>query len=97
MKQILQSFKDGATVLEEIPEPMASGGKVLIQTTKSLVSLGTERMLVGFGKASYFEKARQQPEKVRMVLDKIKTDGLMPTINAVQNKLDQPIPLGGGC
>ncbi len=94
MKQILQSFKTGQTILEEIPEPMVSGKKVLIRTSKSLISLGTERMLVGFGKASYLEKARQQPDKVKMVLDKVKTDGLMLTIASVKNKLDQPIPLG---
>jgi predicted dehydrogenase/NADPH:quinone reductase-like Zn-dependent oxidoreductase len=51
-------------------------------------------MLVEFGKAGYLEKARQQPDKVRMVLDKIRTDGLMPTLEAVFNKLDQPLPLG---
>ena len=67
---------------------------MLIQTSHSLVSLGTERMLVEFGKASLIEKARQQPEKVIQVLDKIKTDGLLPTMEAVFNKLGQPIPLG---
>jgi len=51
-------------------------------------------MLVDFGKANIFNKARQQPEKVKMVLDKVKTDGLMPTIDAVRSKLDQPLPLG---
>ena len=59
-----------------------------------MVSSGTERMLVQFGKAGWIEKARQQPDKVRMVLDKIKTDGLLPTLEAVFNKLDQPLPLG---
>jgi nucleotide-binding universal stress UspA family protein len=63
-------------------------------TTNTLVSSGTERMLVEFGKASWIEKARQQPDKVRMVLEKIKTDGLMPKIDVVRNKLDQPLPLG---
>lgn len=94
MKQILQSFKTGETILEEIPTPLVSSNKVLIQSTKSLISLGTERMLVEFGKANYLEKARQQPERVKMVLDKIRTEGLLPTIDAVRNKLDQPIPLG---
>ena len=51
-------------------------------------------MLVEFGKANLIDKARQQPDKVRMVLDKIKTDGLMPTMESVFNKLDQPLPLG---
>lgn len=66
----------------------------MIQTSHTLVSLGTERMLVEFGKASLFQKARQQPEKVQQVLDKIRAEGLLPTLEAVFNKLDQPIPLG---
>jgi len=94
MKQLLQSLKTGETILEEIPVPNVGRGSVLIQTSHSLVSLGTERMLVEFGKASIIEKARQQPDKVSQVLDKIKTDGLMPTLEAVFNKLGQPIPLG---
>jgi len=94
MKQLIQSFKTGATILEEVPAPQVSRGSILIQTTRSLVSLGTERMLVEFGKANLVQKARQQPDKVRQVLDKIKTDGLMPTLEAVFNKLEQPLPLG---
>lgn len=94
MKQILQSLKTGATEISNIPVPSAKRGQLLIKTSHSLVSAGTERMLVEFGKAGWIEKARQQPDKVRMVLDKIKTDGLQPTIEAVFNKLDQPLPLG---
>lgn len=94
MKQILQSFKTGKTELVELPCPVVKKGQLLIKTKRSLVSLGTERMLVEFGKASLIEKARQQPEKVKMVLDKIKTEGLMPTIETVFNKLEQPLPLG---
>ena len=94
MKQILQSFKTGITELAELPSPKVKSGQVLIQTTRSLVSLGTEKMLVEFGKASLIQKARQQPEKVKMVLDKIRTEGLMPTIETVFNKLEQPLPLG---
>lgn len=67
---------------------------MLIQTTRTLVSLGTERMLVEFGKSGWIDKAKSQPDRVRQVLDKIKTDGLLPTIETVMNKLDQPIPLG---
>jgi len=78
----------------EIPIPRVSRGSLLIKTSRTLVSAGTERMLVEFGKAGWLEKARQQPDKVRMVLDKIQTDGLQPTIEAVLNKLDQPLPLG---
>ncbi|HUH18941.1 bi-domain-containing oxidoreductase [Albibacterium sp.] len=94
MKQIIQSFKTGETILEDIPTPQVSNGCVLIKTTRSLVSLGTERMLVEFGKSNLISKARQQPDKVKQVLDKIKTEGLMPTLEAVFNKLGEPLPLG---
>ena len=94
MKQILQSLKTGATEVADVPCPAAKRGQLLIRTSRTLVSVGTERMLVDFGKAGWIEKARQQPDKVRMVLDKMKTDGIMPTIEAVFNKLDQPLPLG---
>jgi predicted dehydrogenase/threonine dehydrogenase-like Zn-dependent dehydrogenase len=94
VKQILQSLKTGATEAVDVPCPAPERGQVLIRSTRTLVSVGTERMLVEFGKAGWIEKARQQPDKVRMVLDKIKTDGLLPTVEAVFNKLDQPLPLG---
>ncbi len=94
MKQILQPLKTGATEVAEVPVPSVKRSQLLIQTSNTLVSAGTERMLLEFGKAGWIEKARQQPDKVRMVLDKIKTDGLQPTIEAVFNKLDQPLPLG---
>lgn len=94
MKQILQNLQNGATEIAEVPCPRASSGQLLIRTTRSLISAGTERMMVEFGKANPIQKARQQPDKVRMVLDKIQTDGLLPTLDAVRNKLEQPLPLG---
>ncbi len=94
MKQILQSLRTGTTEVAEIPCPTVRRGQVLIRSSRTLVSVGTERMLVEFGKAGWIEKARQQPDKVKMVLDKVKTDGLMPTLEAVFNKLDQPLSLG---
>jgi predicted dehydrogenase/threonine dehydrogenase-like Zn-dependent dehydrogenase len=94
MKQVLQNLKDGSTEVADVPCPRAAPGQLLIRTTRTLVSVGTERMLVDFGKAGFIDKARQQPDKVRMVLDKVRTDGLMPTIEAVRNKLDQPLPMG---
>jgi len=94
MKQVIQSLKTGATEIAAVPVPGVIHGQLLIATSITLVSAGTERMLVEFGKAGWIDKARQQPDKVRMVLDKIKTDGLMPTVEAVFNKLDQPLPLG---
>lgn len=94
MKQILQDMANGGTSVTEAPAPQTNREHLLIHTTTSLISAGTERMLVGFGKASYLDKARQQPDKVKMVLAKIATDGLMTTIEAVQSKLAQPLPLG---
>lgn len=94
MKQLIQDLKNGNTLLEDVPAPQVKAGHVLIKTTRSLVSLGTERMLVEFGKANFIQKARQQPDKVKQVLDKMKTDGILPTLEAVFNKLNQPLPLG---
>ena len=94
MKQIIQDLKSGNTILEEVPVPRVKAGHVLIKTHRTLVSLGTEKMLVNFGKANYLQKARQQPEKVKMVLNKIKSDGLQPTLDAVFRKLGEPLPLG---
>lgn len=94
MKQIIQSLKDGSTILEDVPTPRTRRGSLLIETSSSLVSAGTERMLVDFGKSNWVERARQQPDKVRMVLEKLRTDGVVATFEAVQSKLDQPLPLG---
>jgi predicted dehydrogenase/threonine dehydrogenase-like Zn-dependent dehydrogenase len=94
MKQIIQDLKKGDTILEEVPVPGIKSGSVLIKTTKTLVSLGTEKMLVEFGKANFVQKAKQQPDKLKMVLEKVKTDGLKPTLDAVFNKLGKPLPLG---
>ncbi|GAB4023153.1 bi-domain-containing oxidoreductase [Spirosoma migulaei] len=94
MKQLIQNLKTGETLLETVPTPQVRQGQVLIQTRRSLVSLGTERMLVGFGKASLLAKVRQQPDRVKQVLEKIQSDGLQPTLEAVARKLYQPIPLG---
>lgn len=94
MKQILQDLANGETLIEDIPVPALRPGCLLIRTSASVVSAGTERMLLEFGKANFLDKARQQPDKVRQVFDKIRTDGLGPTIKAVRAKLDKPIPLG---
>ena len=94
MKQIIQDLKSGNTILEDVPVPQVKPGHILIKTHRSLVSLGTEKMLVDFGKANYLQKARQQPEKFKQVLQKIKSDGLKPTLDAVFRKLGEPLPLG---
>ncbi|MFD2532967.1 bi-domain-containing oxidoreductase [Gracilimonas halophila] len=94
MKQIIQDLKSGDTILEEVPTPRVGSGKVLIKTHRTLVSLGTEKMLVSFGQANLLDKARQQPERVKEVINKMKTDGIQPTLEAVFRKLGTPLPLG---
>ena len=91
---MLQNLGNGETSLQELPCPKAKSGHILIASKKSLVSVGTERMLVDFGKASLLTKARSQPDKVIEVLNKVKTDGFSATYDAVKSKLDQPMPLG---
>lgn len=94
MKQILQDLARGGTDIVEAPAPFVSSGTLLIDTRVTLISAGTERSLVDFGKASMLDKARQQPEKVKMVLEKVQADGLLTTLDAVKSKLGQPLPLG---
>ena len=94
MKQIIQSLKTGDVKVADVAAPLVRSGSVLIESSCSLISAGTERMLVDFGKANIFQKIRQQPDKVRMVLDKVKTDGFNSTYHAVKNKIDQPMAMG---
>ncbi|MBH0057935.1 bi-domain-containing oxidoreductase [Pseudoalteromonas sp. SWXJZ94C] len=94
MKQILQDMAKGGSAIVEAPVPQVTKNNVVINTTTTLISAGTERMLVDFGKANLIDKARAQPDKVKMVLEKVQTDGLMTTVDAVKSKLAQPLPLG---
>ena len=94
MKQILQNLKSGEILLSDVPSPQVGRGQLLIQTACSLISAGTERMVTDFGKANYLQKALQKPDKVRQVLQKVRTDGLMSAVEAVEAKLDQPMALG---
>ncbi|HVU88691.1 MAG TPA: bi-domain-containing oxidoreductase [Pirellulales bacterium] len=94
MKQVVQNFGSGVLELLDVPCPAAGRGQLLIQTRASLISAGTERALVEFGRAGLLSKARQSPERVKQVWDKIRAEGLMPTMEAVFAKLDEPMPLG---
>lgn len=94
MKQLIQSLKDGKIEIVECPDLAVTSKTLIIETTKSLISIGTEKSLAEFGKASYLDKAKQQPEKVKEVFEKIKTDGIRSTIDAVSSKLNEPIPIG---
>ena len=94
MRKVLQSLKTGAIQIVESPTPSVPAGHVLIETRKTLISAGTERMLLEFGKGNLLQKAMQQPDKVKQTITKVRTDGLGATLDAVKSKLDQPIPLG---
>lgn len=94
MKQLIQYFRTGETELLESPVPTVDPNSIVVETNRSLISVGTEKMLLNFGKASMIQKAKQQPEKVKQVVNKIKTEGLLSTVEAVWNKLNDPITLG---
>lgn len=94
MKQILQNISTGEIEITEIPIPRVEEGHLLIKTESSLISKGTEKMLLEFGKSGWISRAKQQPDKVKQVFDKVKTDGILDTIKTVKNKLDDPLPLG---
>ena len=94
MKKIFQDLKTGKTSIEEVPMPNEQPNKLLIRSKVSLISPGTEKMLLEFGKANLVSKALKQPEKAKKILNKIKSDGLIETINTVKDKLSSPIPLG---
>lgn len=94
MRQIVQHLGSGRTELVLVPAPGPRPGRLLVRATCSLVSLGTERMLVEFGRGGWLSKARQQPEKFRAVLARIRSEGFFATVSAVRGRLAQPIPLG---
>mgnify|MGYP003412692367 FL=1 len=94
MKQLIQHLQSGKTTLEEVPIPAVKNGYIVVRSIYSLVSTGTEKMLVEFSKASIINKVRQNPDRVEQVLNKISSDGLIPTLDAVFRKLEEPMPLG---
>ena len=94
MKQLLQNMRDGKTIVADVPVPEPHTGQALVQVATSLVSAGTERMLVEFGEKSLVGKARSRPDLVRQMLDKAHREGLIPTVQAAFCRLDQPMALG---
>jgi predicted dehydrogenase/threonine dehydrogenase-like Zn-dependent dehydrogenase len=97
MKQVIQSLKTGALSVDDVPAPQLASGSILVHTRASLVSAGTERMVVDFAEKNMLEKARSRPDLVQQTLDKVKREGLLTTFEAVQNRLDKPVPLGYSC
>src|SRR5512142_2538774 len=94
MKQLLQNMRNGKTTIAEVPVPMVAEGMALVKVAASLVSAGTERMVVEFAEKSLAGKARSRPDLVRQVLDKARREGVVPTVQAAFNRLDQPMALG---
>jgi len=94
MKQVLQNLRSGETIVADVPIPSPSPGTAVIRTAASLVSAGTERMLVEFSERSLLAKARSRPDLVRQALDKASREGLLTAVEASLNRLDQPMPMG---
>src|SRR5512147_1838804 len=94
MKQLLQNVKTGKSTIENVPVPTPREGQALVKVSASLVSAGTERMVVEFAEKSLVGKARSRPDLVKQVLDKGKREGWVNTAQAVFNRLDQPMALG---
>src|SRR6185436_801342 len=94
MKQLLQNIKNGKSIVEDVPIPTPREGQALVKTEASLVSAGTERMLVEFAEKSLVGKARSRPDLLKQIIDKARREGLLTTLEAAFNRLDQPMALG---
>jgi predicted dehydrogenase/threonine dehydrogenase-like Zn-dependent dehydrogenase len=94
VKQILQNIRDGKLSVADVPAPVAKPGQVLIANASSLVSAGTEKMVMDLASKSLLGKARERPDHVRRVLEKVRNEGLMNTVRAVREKLDEPMTMG---
>jgi predicted dehydrogenase/threonine dehydrogenase-like Zn-dependent dehydrogenase len=94
MKQVIQSYKDGKITLSEVPEPLCKAGGVLVRNCASLISPGTEKMMLEMGQKSLLGKARARPDLVRQAWAKAKKEGLVSVYKEAMNRLDEPIPLG---
>ena len=94
MLQVVQEVRSGKTGVREIPDPVAVHGQVVVATVASLVSAGTERYVVELARKSLLGKARERPDHVRRVLQKVRQEGVLMTAQQVMAKLDEPMPLG---
>jgi predicted dehydrogenase/threonine dehydrogenase-like Zn-dependent dehydrogenase len=97
MKQIVQNFKNGKLTLKEVPSPNLSPGGILVKTANSLISVGTEKYMLDIARKSLIGKAKERPDQVKQVIDKVKKEGLRSTYQKVMNQLDEPKPLGYSC
>lgn len=94
MKQVSQRLRDGQLRVVDVPAPQLDDWKVLVRTHASLVSAGTERAKVEVARQNLLGKARRRPDQVRQVVERVRSDGLKSTIDAVRNRLEALSPLG---
>ena len=94
MKQMLQNLKTGEISITDVPRPLLMPGGIVVRTRKSLISAGTERMMLQLGKKSLLGKAKERPDLVKKVLDKVRREGFLATFKTVRDKLDSDMPLG---
>jgi len=93
MKQIAQ-YQDGRLEIQEVPTPVAPPAGILVRTTHSVISVGTERMKLEQARMNLLQKARARPDQVRKVLDTARTLGWRSALEKVRNRLETPTPLG---
>ncbi|HEY0348627.1 MAG TPA: zinc-binding alcohol dehydrogenase, partial [Pyrinomonadaceae bacterium] len=94
MLQVVQNVRNGQLELREVPPPATLAGGVLVRTAASIISPGTEKMIMDLAKKSLIGKARERPDLVRQVIAKARTQGLINTFHNVMTKMDKPVPLG---
>lgn len=94
MKQILQDSKTGEVKVMDVPQPAAQRGRVLVRAAASLISAGTERMSVDTARKGLLHRARENPDKVKQVLQRARSEGVINTVNAVLTKLGTSTALG---
>lgn len=97
MRQILQSYKTGKITLEQIPKPLCKNEGILVHTETSLISTGTEKLMIDLAKKSLVGKAKARPDQLKQVIDKVKEEGVIRTAKKVFTKLDSPVTLGYSC
>ena len=97
MKQLLHSYRTGELTLADVPAPAVERGAVLVRTAASLVSAGTEKMILDLGHRSLVGKAQDRPDLVQKVMEKVQRDGVVATARTVWSRLDEPAPLGYSC
>jgi predicted dehydrogenase/threonine dehydrogenase-like Zn-dependent dehydrogenase len=94
MRQLVQSVRSGELRIVDAPDPVIGPTEVLVATTHSLVSAGTERAVRKLASASLLQKARARPDLVKQVIRKARAEGVRSTFNTVQSRLDDDMPLG---